>query len=147
MFFKVLSLSPCITNLPTKDKTPLERANLLATTPLFANIHAETASSMLNQTAPELDTELHFTCFVEAPEGQFRTIARVRDGIAEEKEIEEAKEIEKERAEATRGPGTGMRLIELDGRRRGPIDHGECTDLLTVSCRFLCFILFFLFFH
>jgi hypothetical protein len=24
------------------------------------------------------------------------------------------------------------RLVELDGRRAGPIDHGECTDLLTV---------------
>jgi hypothetical protein len=30
---------------------------------------------------------------------------------------------------------TGMRLIELDGRRDGPIDRGECTDLLSVSAR------------
>ena len=28
---------------------------------------------------------------------------------------------------------SGMRLIELDGRRAGPVDHGECEDLLTVS--------------
>ena len=25
-----------------------------------------------------------------------------------------------------------MRLIELDGRRAGPVDRGECTDLLQV---------------
>jgi len=28
---------------------------------------------------------------------------------------------------------SGMRLIELDGRRAGPVDHGECKDLLVVS--------------
>lgn len=28
---------------------------------------------------------------------------------------------------------SGMRLIELDGRRAGPVDHGECKDLLTVG--------------
>jgi hypothetical protein len=30
------------------------------------------------------------------------------------------------------GTGTGMRLVELDGSRRGPVDRGECKDLLTV---------------
>ena len=30
-----------------------------------------------------------------------------------------------------------MRLVELDGRRDGPIDHGECKEgLLKVSARF-----------
>jgi hypothetical protein len=29
-----------------------------------------------------------------------------------------------------------MRLIELDGRRAGPVDHGECKDLLTVGHNF-----------
>lgn len=108
-----------------QDKTPLERAHILATTPLFANIHAETASSGLNQTAPGLDTELHFTCFVEAPEAELRRIARARDGDDAGKE----EEIEKERS-AVAGLGTGMRLIELDGRREGPVDHGECKNLL-----------------
>lgn len=28
---------------------------------------------------------------------------------------------------------TGKRLIELDGTRATPIDHGLCTDLLRVS--------------
>ena len=32
-----------------------------------------------------------------------------------------------------RKPGTGMRLVELDGRREGSIDHGECKYLLKVS--------------
>ena len=106
----------------------MERAEILSTTPLFAKIHTESASSKLNQTAPILDTELHFTCFVEAPEAQFRQIARDRDG----KDAEE--DIEKEREEVARQPGTGMRLVELDGRRNGPIDHGECKEgLLKVS--------------
>ena len=67
---------------------------------------------------------------MEAPEADFRWIARERDG----KSAMEAEEIEKERAKVARGSGTGMRLIELDGRREGPIDHGECKDLLKVSC-------------
>ncbi|KAF8152560.1 hypothetical protein B0H34DRAFT_663742 [Crassisporium funariophilum] len=94
--------------LECHDKTPLERAKTLETTPLFANIHAEAASDQtVNQTAVQEDTELHFTCFVEAPEQEFRKIAK-QGGTAD----------------------TGMRLIELDGRRNGPIDHGECKDLL-----------------
>lgn len=114
-------------NATRKDKTPLERAEILSTTPLFARIHTESASSELNQTAPDLYTELHFTCFVEAPEAEFRWVARDRDG----KDTEE--EVEKEWEEIGRESGTGMRLIELDGRRDGPIDHGECKDLLKVS--------------
>jgi len=107
-----------------KDKTPLERAKTLDTTPLFANIHAESASSILNQTNAIMDTELHFTCFVEAPEADFRWTARNRhDEDAEEERKEETEE-------AARGSGPGMRVIELDGRREGPIDHGECKDLL-----------------
>lgn len=80
-----------------------------------------------------MDTELHFTCFVEAPEADFRRIARDRTGEDAEEDIE------KEREEIARGSGTGMRLIELDGRREGPIDHGECKDLLEVSCPFPSF--------
>jgi len=26
--------------------------------------------------------------------------------------------------------GTGRRIIELEGSRAGPVDHGECTDLM-----------------
>ena len=57
----------------------------------------------------DLDTDLHFTCFVQAPETEARE------------------------TETPAGKG-GMRLIELDGRRSGPMDRGKCTDLLTVSC-------------
>ncbi|PPQ91763.1 hypothetical protein CVT25_000588 [Psilocybe cyanescens] len=53
------------------DKTPLERAELLATTPLFADIHAESADS--GQSA---QTGLHFTCFVEAPDADIRDAAQ-----------------------------------------------------------------------
>ncbi|KDR71856.1 hypothetical protein GALMADRAFT_253635 [Galerina marginata CBS 339.88] len=98
-----------------EGKTPLERAHLLETTPLFANIHAESASSEVNQTAAKVDTDLHFTCFVEAPDSDFRKAAKGED--VSEEAINDKK-------------STGMRLIELDGRRAGPVDHGDCKDLL-----------------
>ena len=97
------------------DKSPEERAEHLGTTPLFASVHAETAST--GQSAPTTDTDLHFTCFVEAPDQDFRKVARRED-------VDESSVTE---------PTTGMRLIELDGRRAGPIDRGECQDLLSVS--------------
>ena len=125
-FFNIPFLS-CLIYFYAKDKTPLERAEILATTPLFAKVHTESASSKLNQTAPNLDTDLHFTCFVEAPEADIRWVARDRDV----KEVQEV--LEKEREEVAHKSGTGMRLVELDGRRDGPIDHGECKDLLKVS--------------
>lgn len=86
-------------------KTPAERAKLLETTPLFANIHADAAAAGQTGVPENLDTDLHFTCFVQAPET------------------------------STRGTETSaktMRLIELDGRRAGPVDRGICTDLLRV---------------
>jgi ubiquitin carboxyl-terminal hydrolase L3 len=102
-----------------QDKTPEERAQLLGTTPLFANIHAETAN--VGQTAPQAKTDLHFTCFVEAPEEDFRKVARGEN-------VSEASKAEK---------SSGMRLIELDGRRAGPIDRGECKDLLFAAANFV----------
>lgn len=102
--FKIGTASPQTPNL--KDKTPVERANLLETTPLFADIHAEAASSGQTSVPTDLDTDLHFTCFVKAPEAGAR---------------------------ATETPANKMRLIELDGGRIGPIDRGECKDLLAVS--------------
>lgn len=97
------------------DKTPEERAEHLETTPLFASIHAETAN--LGQSAPIAETDFHFTCFVRAPEQDFRKVAR-REHVSESAMAE---------------PTSGMRLIELDGRRRGPVDRGECNDLLIVG--------------
>ncbi|CAA7263835.1 unnamed protein product [Cyclocybe aegerita] len=96
-----------------QDKTPDERAHLLATTPLFANIHSESASS--GQSAAVIDTDLHFTCFVEAPDSDIRKAAEGAELKPEDKEDKAS---------------SGMRLIELDGRRVGPVDHGECKDLL-----------------
>ncbi|KAF9268973.1 peptidase C12, ubiquitin carboxyl-terminal hydrolase 1 [Marasmius fiardii PR-910] len=48
-----------------KDKSPVDRAHFLETTPLFANIHAEVAGTGQSAVPTDLDTELHFTCFVE----------------------------------------------------------------------------------
>ncbi|KZP14110.1 cysteine proteinase [Athelia psychrophila] len=85
-----------------KGKTPEERATLLETTPLFANIHASAAASGQTAVPDNLDTELHFTSFVQRP------------GL------------------------NSMRLIELDGDMpAGPVDRGECTDLLEGVAKFV----------
>ena len=85
-------------------KTPEERAKLLETTPLFGSIHDSAASSGQSTLRPEdLETDLHFTCFVKAP-----ATGPSKDSLKQ------------------------WRLIELDGGRIGPIDRGECDDLLKV---------------
>ncbi|KAF8193749.1 peptidase C12 ubiquitin carboxyl-terminal hydrolase 1 [Pholiota molesta] len=103
-----------------EDKTPLERAQALATTPHFASIHAQTAAA--GQTQQNLDTNLHFTCFVEAPDADIR---------------QEAQGKEPDPVAVNDKTLTGMRLIELDGRRNGPIDRGECADLLSDAAKFI----------
>ena len=87
------------------DKTPSERAQFLETTEIFASIHAALATSGQTAVPDNLDTDLHFTCFVQAPEASARE-AEVATGA--------------------------RRVIELDGRRAGPVDRGESTDLLKV---------------
>lgn len=82
-------------------KTPEERAKLLETTPLFERIHESAASSGQTVVPQDLETDLHFTCFVRAPA-----------------------------AEHTSDQTKRWRLIELDGGRIGPIDRGACDDLL-----------------
>lgn len=98
-----------ITYSLSKGKTPEERAKILETTPLFADIHAQAASSGQTSVPQDLDTDLHFTCFVQAPDAKAR-----ETGLGS-------------------AAGTSMRLIELDGRRSGPLDRGSSTDLLAVS--------------
>ncbi|KAI0725335.1 hypothetical protein C8Q72DRAFT_888811 [Fomitopsis betulina] len=87
-----------------KEMTPDERAHALETTPLFANIHAEAASAgQTTVTEQDMHTDLHFTCFVQAPDPPRTTDI------------------------ASPNP---RRLLELDGRRVGPIDRGVSTNLL-----------------
>ncbi|KAH9981969.1 peptidase C12 ubiquitin carboxyl-terminal hydrolase 1 [Russula compacta] len=85
------------------DKTALERAKFLESTEIFTDIHAAAAAGGQTAVPEDLDTDLHFTCFVQAPEASVR-----------EAEIVTGK----------------RRLIELDGGRAGPVDRGESTDLL-----------------
>ncbi|KAI0641894.1 cysteine proteinase [Trametes meyenii] len=94
-----------------KDKTPEERAKILETTPLFANIHANAASGGQTAVPTNLDTDLHFTTFVRAP------------------------------SPLSRDEGTSshdvLRLVELDGRRAGPIDRGPSKDILQDVAKFV----------
>lgn len=90
----------------SQDLTPDERSKLLEETELFANIHADAANAGQTE-APEADfrTDLHFTCFVQAPSPPSR-----EEGIE--------------------APADARRVLELDGRRDGPVDRGQCTDFL-----------------
>ncbi|KAG6819976.1 hypothetical protein H0H93_006879 [Arthromyces matolae] len=83
-----------------QDKTPGDRAKLLETTPLFADIHAEAASGGQTEVPANLDTDLHFTCFIRVP-------------------------VSKQNANDSAGK---YRIVEMDGRRVGPIDRGERDD-------------------
>lgn len=94
-----------IAHLELIDLTPEERAKALETTPLFASIHAAAASGGQTSVPTNLDTDLHFTCFVKAPSPPRE------EGVVSTKPA---------------------RLLELDGRRAGPVDRGECEDLLKV---------------
>ena len=89
------------------DKTPLERAEILETTPLFADIHAAAASGGQSAVPADLDTDLHFTAFVQAPSPPSR-----EDGTPVTPE--------------------GMRILALDGRLEGPVDRGASTNFLQV---------------
>lgn len=79
--------------------SPSDRAELLAKTTLFATAHSEAATSTQSSSAvpAHLDTDLHFTCFVQALDPK-------SEG--------------------------GLRLVELDGRRVGPLDCGPSKKLL-----------------
>ena len=75
----------------------------------------------------DLQTDLHFVCFVEAPDADFRDRAAQSAGAKLE-------------GDTVEDNTSGKRLIELDGTREGPVDRGECKNLLKVRvfCVFLC---------
>ncbi|KAL0063395.1 ubiquitinyl hydrolase 1 [Marasmius tenuissimus] len=66
-----------------KDKSPTERAHFLETTPLFANIHAEAAGTGQSAVPTNLDTDLHFTCFVAGQDGKIWELDGRRKGPVE----------------------------------------------------------------
>ncbi|KAL0574755.1 ubiquitinyl hydrolase 1 [Marasmius crinis-equi] len=65
------------------DKSPLERAKFLETTPLFANIHADAAGTGQSAVPTDLDTDLHFTCFVTGQDGKIWELDGRRKGPVE----------------------------------------------------------------
>jgi len=89
--------------------SPEERAKLLEDTNLFADMHSEAASAGQSAVPTNLDTDNHFTCFVQAPSTE---------------------------ADQARG-AKGMRLVELDGRRAGPMDRGPSENLLLDVAKFV----------
>ncbi|KAI6127019.1 hypothetical protein F5141DRAFT_369361 [Pisolithus sp. B1] len=110
-----------------KGKTPLERSALLATTPLFASIHSSAAmAGQTDASTADMQTTLHFTAFVRAPAASAR--AHEREGEGDGERIVEPGETAK---------NVEWRLIELDGRREGPIDRGKCSDLLKDAANYV----------
>jgi len=96
-----------------QDKTPDERAKTLEETSLFTEVHAEAAGSgQSTLREQDMDTDLHFTCFVQAP-----------DPSARDAEVETSHK----------------RIIELDGGRVGPVDRGPVSsgDLLLDVAEFI----------
>ncbi|KAF7424806.1 ubiquitinyl hydrolase 1 [Pleurotus ostreatus] len=109
--------------------TPDERAHLLETTTLFSHIHADTASQGQSAVTDEvMNTDLHFAAFVAAPEPDLREKASTGQGVAEAAAADDAVKDTK---------ATGMRLIELDGTRSGPLDRGPCNDFLADAARYI----------
>jgi len=91
------------------DLTPDERAKLLETTNLFATAHEEAARGGQSSMPANLNTNEHFVAFVQAPD-----------------------------ADPANPDSVKNRLIELDGTRATPIDHGEITvDLLRDAARII----------
>jgi len=84
---------------------PQQRGELLEKSDIFATIHLDAAQrGQTTAPAADADVNLHFTCFVPAPD--------------------------------PKQPG-GLRLIELDGNRGGPIDCGPCSELLKDSAAYI----------
>ncbi|KAJ8463542.1 hypothetical protein ONZ45_g17542 [Pleurotus djamor] len=128
-----------------QGKSIKERSNLLENTPLFTDIHTNLASQGQSIVTEEvMDTPLHYSAFVAAPEPDLRKKASEGGAAAAAlslvSSVTENLSALKEAAETIAGApreSTGMRLIELDGARAGPYDRGECKDVLLDAVRFI----------
>ncbi len=87
-------------NSPHEGLAPLQRSKLLEESDIFANIHADAANSG-QTTAPSADVEPPFA---------FTCFIRAPSP-----------------ASVQTG---GFRLLELNGARDGPVDRGDCENLL-----------------
>lgn len=94
--------------------TPDERAEHMINTPLLATAH-DTAATSGQSEVPDIQDEVdyHYSCFVP-----------IRSDVANE--FSEAT------SSANQGLGE-LRIVELNGSRPHPIDHGPCHNFLEVS--------------
>jgi hypothetical protein len=132
--------------------SPLERATALEKTLLLATAHATAAS--LGQSPvpdPSVETDLHFVAFVPVLSADAGTGVEIAATPISEK----GKGVPGDPAgggvvpipdpavgptPATQRPAPGsggLRIVELDGRREGPVDHGPCRNFLHVCVHFL----------
>ncbi|KAF8229157.1 cysteine proteinase [Tricholoma matsutake] len=124
-----------------EGKSPAERGHILETT--FSNIHAESAGSGQSTvpTDPSIEPPGHFTCFVQIPEAGFRDRAsRVSTdglGVPHEGSLTKTDSDTPTQTSTSTSTSTGMRLVELNGTRGGPIDRGECEDLLRDTAKYV----------
>ena len=88
--------------------SPQDRARVLESMSEFAEIHAKASVSGQSAVPAEDDETQHYTCFVSVPE-----VMRQKT------------------------PTGRLRVIELNGGRKGPVDRGECTNLLRDVARYV----------
>lgn len=118
--------------LPLTDKTPDERAKTLENFSAIAEIHTQYAQGGQSSVPEDLEVDYHFTCFVVAPEAEVRARAAAAPTSSEPDPGAAAPAGAGDAVTESTDNTSGMRLIELDGTRGGPIDRGECKDLLRV---------------
>lgn len=78
------------------------------------------------------DVVMHFIAIITAPSAEDEEETK-KDAGGEEKGGKAENAMEGVEGQKKVGGKRMMRLVELDGRRAGPIDHGESKDFLTVS--------------
>jgi len=90
------------------NKTAAERGKLLEETDVFHTIHEQMAKRGQSAIPRNNDTDLHYTVFVSAPEG------------SQPEDLNAGKE--------QRDDAPSQRVLELDGRRPVPVDHGPLSE-------------------
>jgi len=89
-------------------KTPEENGKLLQETSTFAKIHEQSARQGQSVVPRDNKTDLHYVAFVTAPEPPAPELHAGSEEVREDT--------------------PGLRILELDGRRPLPIDHGAVPE-------------------
>ncbi|KAF8314684.1 peptidase C12, ubiquitin carboxyl-terminal hydrolase 1 [Clavulina sp. PMI_390] len=136
-----------------KPLDPMARSEALTRTTLFADAHSSAASQGQSSVPnAEDDVDLHFVAFVAVPVADEEPKPAAESSSGETMDVDSATSEKKDKGkgkateeddsvESAKAAGTEkkkkskLRLVELDGRRAGPVDHGSCSDLLSAAAK------------